>query len=101
MKLPLGRSTRTFRIQAVAAHAYDVTVEAPESAALRIHMNTLGGTRSVLDTIHGQSCHAHAGHIGCLLHFAAGGTPGGTWTVVITKTSAPPAAVAVSVGFIR
>jgi hypothetical protein len=101
LALPHGPATRTFRIQAFPAHPYDVTVEASASAQLSIHMNTSAGARFVLDTIHGQSCHAHAGHIGCLLHFAAGGTSGGKWTVVITKTSAPPAAAAVSVVFIR
>lgn len=101
--LPRGRATRRFRIQAVAGHAYNVTVNAPASADLRIHMNTPGETRFVLyaNTLHGPFCRAHAGRIGCLLPFAAGGVQGGRWTVVITKTSAPPAAVTVSVVFIH
>ena len=97
---PAGRATRTFKIRAVASHPYDVTVAAPASAELNIHINTSGGVRSMLDTIHGQSCRSRAGHIDCLLHFAEGGTPGGIWTVVISKTSAPAAVVAISVVFL-
>ncbi|MGI8713663.1 MAG: hypothetical protein ACR2NR_10865 [Solirubrobacteraceae bacterium] len=95
--LPLGCSTRAFTVHAVASHPYDLNVEAPRSAGLGIQTNTPGRTLAVLYTVHSQSCNVRSGHVSCLLHFAAGRNPGGQWTVVITKRSAPPAAVAVSV----
>ena len=37
----------------------------------------------------------------CLLHFAAGGNPGGMWSAVVRKTSIPAATLQVSVVFSR
>ena len=99
LHLPRGQATRRFAISALASHTYDVTVTAPAQAAVAVTMNTVAGTRSTLDTLHDQGCRTSAGQVLCVLHFAEGGTPGGTWTVVVRKTSIPAARVKVSVVF--
>ena len=99
LELPRGHATKRFAISALASHTYDVTVTAPATAAVTVTMNTIAGTRSTLGTLHDQGCRTTAGRVVCLLHFAEGGTPGGTWTVVVRKTSIPAAGVKVSVVF--
>jgi hypothetical protein len=99
--MPNGQSTTTFTISALASHTYEVTVAAPATATIVVTMNADGGTRSTLDTLHGQGCHTNSGRAVCRLHFAEGGTPGGTWRVVIQKSSRAPASVRVSVLFNR
>jgi hypothetical protein len=99
LHLPRGQATKWFAISALASHTYDVTVTAPDTAAVAVTMNTVSGTRSTLGTLHDQGCRTTAGRAVCRLHFAEGGTPGGTWTVVVHKTSIPAAQVKVSVVF--
>jgi hypothetical protein len=99
LHLPQGHTTKRFAIPALASHTYDVTVTAPSTAAVAVTMHTIAGTRSTLGTLHDQGCHTTAGRAVCLLHFAEGGTPGGTWTVVVRKTSIPAARVKVTVVF--
>src|SRR5579859_6616985 len=85
LTLPRGHATKRFAISALASHTYDVTVTAPASAVFVVTMNTDAGTLSTLDTSlnNRQDCHTRAGRALCLLRFAEGGTPGGTWTVVV------------------
>jgi hypothetical protein len=99
LHLPRGPATKRFAISALASHTYDVTVTAPATAAVAVTMNTIAGTRSTLGTLHDQGCRTTAGQALCVLHFAEDGTPGGTWTVVVRKTSIPAARVKVSVVF--
>jgi len=98
-QLPRGQATKRFGISALASHPYDVTVTAPDTSAVAVTMNTNAGTRSTLVTLHDPGCRTTAGRAVCLLHFAEGGTPGGTWTVIVRKTSTPAARVKVSVVF--
>jgi hypothetical protein len=99
LELPRGHATKRFAVSALASHTYDVTVTAPATAAVAVTMNTITGTRSTLGTLHDQGCRTTAGQALCVLHFARGDTPGGTWTVVVRKTSIPAARVRVSVVF--
>jgi hypothetical protein len=96
--MPRGRATETFSISALAYRTYDVTVTATASSVIGVTMNE-GFARWTLNTLHGQDCHTRAGRAICVLHFAAGGNPGGTWTAVVRKTSIPAASVRVSVVF--
>lgn len=99
LQMPRGRATAKFSISALASRTYDVTVTATASSVIGVTMNEGIGTRWTLDTLHGQDCHTRAGRAICVLHFAAGGNPGGTWTAVVRKTSIPAASVQVSVVF--
>jgi hypothetical protein len=99
LRMPRGQATKRFAISALASHSYDVTVTAPATAAVAVTMNEGVGTRWTLDSLHGQGCHTSAGRATCLLHFAAGGNPGGTWTGVVHKTSILAVRVKVSIAF--
>lgn len=100
LRLPRGRATETFSISALANRSYDVTLTATASSVIGVTMNA-GFARWTLNSLHGQYCHTSAGRAVCVLHFAAGGNPGGTWTAVVRKTSIPAASVRVSVVFSR
>lgn len=101
LRLPSGRSTTTFTITAPAAHAYDVTVAAPAASAIVLTMKISPGVGWTVNTLDDPSCHTIAGHTACLLHFAEGGNPGGTWTAIVHKTSLPPARAQISIVFAR
>jgi hypothetical protein len=101
LRLPRGRSVGVFRLSAAAALGYDVTVGAPASAALSVVTHVNGGamTLSVLYSTHDQGCVRRSRAVTCVLHFAAGGNPGGCWAMTVTKWSEPSARVAISVAF--
>ncbi len=101
LRLPSGRSTTTFTITAPAARAYDVTVATPAASAIVLTMKISPGVGWTVNTLDDPSCHTIAGHTACLLHFAAGGNPGGTWTAIVHKTSLPPARAHISILFAR
>ena len=101
LRLPSGRSTTTFTITAPAARAYDVTVAAPAASAIVLTMKISPGVGWTVNTLDDPSCHTIAGHTACLLHFAEGGNPGGTWTAIVHKTSLPPARAHISIVFAR
>lgn len=99
LRLPRGRSTTTFTITAPATHGYDVTVAAPAAAAIVLTMKISAGTGWTLNTQHDPGCHTMAGRIDCVLHFAAGGNPGGRWTAIVHKTSLPAARGRITIVF--
>lgn len=101
LRLPSGRSTTTFTITAPAARAYDVTVAAPAASAIVLTMKISPGVGWTVNTLDDPSCHTIAGHTACLLHFAEGGNPGGTWTAIVHKTSIPPARAHITILFAR
>jgi hypothetical protein len=101
LRLPSGRATTTFTITAPAARAYDVTVAAPAASAIVLTMKISPGVGWTVNTRDDPSCHATAGQIACLLHFAEGGNPGGMWTAIVHKTSLPPARAHISILFAR
>ncbi len=101
LRLPSGRSTSTFTITAPAAHAYAVTVSAPAASAIVMTMKISRGVGWTVNTLDDPSCHTIAGRTACLLHFAEGGNPGGTWTAIVHKTSLPPARVHIGILFAR
>ncbi len=101
LRLPGGHSTTTFTITAPAAHAYDVTMTAPAESAIVLTMKISPGVGWTVNTLDDPSCHTTAGHTACLLHFAEGGNPGGTWTAIVHKTSPLPTRVHISVLFAR
>jgi hypothetical protein len=83
---------------APAASAIVLTMKIPAVANDRVISPAAGWT---VNTLSDSSCHTKAGHTGCLLHFAAGGNPGGRWTGIVHKTSVPAAAVHISIVFAR
>jgi hypothetical protein len=101
LRLPSGRSSTRFTVTAPAAHAYDVTVNAPAASAIVLTMKISPGVGWTVNTLDDASCRTSAGHTACLLHFAEGGNPGGTWTAVVHKISLPPARVRISILFAR
>jgi hypothetical protein len=60
-------------------------------------MKIIPGESWTLNTLNGQGCRTVVRQTGCLLHFAAGGNPGGTWTGIVHKNSVPAALVRISV----
>ena len=99
--MPYGRATDTVRISAPAGRAYDVTLTAPAGSAIGLAMYIGPGTGWTLTTRDTTDCRASAGRSVCLLHFAAGGNPGGKWKAVVRKISAPAATVRILVTFNR
>jgi hypothetical protein len=101
LRFPRGRSVRVFGLSAPAAVSYDITIDTAATAALSVvtHVNGSALTMSLLYSTHDQGCVRRLRAVTCVLHFAAGGNPGGRWAMTITKRSVPSATVAVSVVF--
>jgi hypothetical protein len=102
LRLTRGRTTSTFLVKGIAGHAFDARFNAPATAALTVTTNIgpgsgLGPTFHTLTERH--DCRIVAAEVSCVVHFAAGGNPGGTWRWTVTKTSAPAAVVHISVAF--
>jgi hypothetical protein len=102
LRLARGRTTSIFLVKGIAGHAFDTRFNAPVTAALTVTTNIgpgsgLGPTFHTLTDRH--DCRIAAAQVSCVVHFAAGGTPGGTWRWAVTKTSTPAAAVRISVAF--
>lgn len=74
---------------------------APAAAAIVLTMKISAGTGWTLNTLHNPGCHTIAGRTGCVLHFAEGGNPGGTWTAIVHKTSLPAARGRITIVFDR
>ena len=104
LRMPRGRTTSTFLVNGIAGHAFDARFDAPAAAALAVTTN-IGTALGIGPTFHTltdrQDCRIMAAEVSCLVHFAAGGTPGGTWRWILTKTSIPAARVRISVAFNR
>lgn len=100
VRLPAGRATKTFTVSALVGHAYDVTLTAPTGSAIVVAM-TIGPGAGwwTLSTRNKAACRTTAGRTLCLLHFAAGGNPGGTWTATVRKDSPPAVNARISVVF--
>ena len=99
LRLPAGRAAETFTISAPAGHAYDVTLTAPEGSRIVVAMNIGLGVGWTLATRADSGCRTAAGRTVCLLHFAAGGNPGGTWTAIVRKASSPAVTARIGVVF--
>jgi len=99
LRLPSGRATETFTISAPPEHAYDVTLTAPAGSAIVVAMAIGPGAGWTLATRNDAACGTSAGRTLCLLHFAAGGNPGGTWTATVRKDSPPAVNARISVVF--
>lgn len=101
LRLPAGAATDTFAVTAPADREYRVGIRAPAASAL-VMTTTIGpGAGWTLATRHDSDCSTIANRTRCLLPFAAGGNPGGTWKVVVRKISAPAAAVRIFFTFNR
>jgi hypothetical protein len=101
LRLSAGRATRTFRIAAAAGRAYDVSVAAPVASAVVLSMDIGPGAGWTLAARDDAGCSTNAGRTACLAHFAAGGNPGGTWRLVVTKAAGPAADVRIAITFSR
>jgi hypothetical protein len=89
LRLPSGRTTSNITIHAPAGHAFDVTIEAPITAALTLDTR-FGYPPLMVNTLNDpQACAVQGAEITCVVHFAAGGNAGGRWTWTVTKTSTP------------
>lgn len=102
LRLARGRTTSTFLVKGIAGHAFDARFDAPATAALTVTTN-IGPGSGLGPTFHTLTdrgdCRVVAGEVSCVVHFAAGGTPGGTWRWTVIKTSTPAAVVHISVAF--
>jgi len=100
IRLPTGRATETFTISAPAQHAYDVTLTAPAGSAIVVAVVFAGGGWT-LGTRNDAACRTRDGRTLCLLHFAAGGNPGGSWTATVRKDSPPAVTARIGLVFAR
>jgi len=104
MRLPRGRTTFTFLVHGIAGHAFDARFQAPEAAAIAVTTN-IGPGAGLGPTFHTltdrQDCRTVSAQTSCVVHFAAGGVPGGTWRWTVTKTSIAAAKIHISVTFNR
>lgn len=102
LRLARGRTTSTFLVKGIAGHAFDARFNAPATAALTVTAN-IGPGSGLGPTFHTltdrRDCRIVAAEASCVVHFAAGGTPGGTWRWTVMKTSVPAAVVHISVAF--
>jgi hypothetical protein len=105
LQLPGGRGSARYRITALSppAHRFDVAVTAPTAAEIRVAMRTwYGVTLPILARTRGPGCTPHGGRSTCLLHFPIlEAQKPGSWTVLVSKRSTPPATVRVAVTFSR
>jgi hypothetical protein len=103
LRLGRGRTTSTFLVKGIAGHAFDARFDAPVTAALTVTTNIGPPPDLGFPTFHTltdrHDCRVLAAEVSCVVHFAAGGTPGGTWRWTVTKTSTPAAAVRISAAF--
>jgi PASTA domain-containing protein len=106
-RLRLGRGPTTAHYRIVAADPMHdpLTVEMtmPRSVNLRVWLQTGLGRRIVLEDTNGSSsCRPVNRQSRCMVAFAAlGGEEPGIWTVGVAKRSAQPAAIRVTVTFMR
>ena len=106
-RLRLGRGPTTAHYRVVAADPMHdpLTVEMtmPRSVDLQVWLQTGRGRRIVLDDTNGSSsCRPVNRRARCMVAFAAlGGEEAGIWTVGVAKRSAQPAAIGVTVTFMR
>jgi hypothetical protein len=101
-----GRSSARYRITAPspAKYTFDVSVTAPASANVAVNMRTwYGTTLTVLDSTHDRAwCSRRGSHDICFLPFPfLPAQLAGTWTVIASKQSGPPATVRVVVTFAK
>jgi hypothetical protein len=106
LALPAGRSSAQHRITAPspARYAFDVSVTAPASASVAVNMRTwYGTTLTILDSTHDRAwCRRRGSQAICFLPFPfLPAQLAGTWTVVASKQSGPPATVRVVVTFAK
>jgi hypothetical protein len=78
-----------------------VIVTAPAASAIVLTMKISPGVGWTVNTVDDPSCHTIAGRSACVLHFAEGGNPGGTWTAILHKTSLPAARAHIRIRFAR
>lgn len=106
LKLPAGRSSAQYRITAPkpAQYSFDVTVSAPASADVAVNILTWYGAQlSILDSTHDSGmCTLRGSQETCLGRFPfLPAQRAGTWTVVASKRSEPPATVHLAVTFAK
>jgi hypothetical protein len=105
--LPSGRSSAHYRITAPspARYGFDVTVAAPASATVGVIIRTWYGAifSSILTSTHDRGvCRRRGSQDICFERFPQlEGERAGTWTVVASKRSGPPATVRVAVTFVK
>ncbi len=106
LALPAGRSSAQHRITAPspAKYAFDVSVTAPASATVAVNIRTwYGTTLTILDSTHDRAwCRRRGSQDICFQPFPfLPAQLAGTWTVVASKQSGPPATVRVVVAFAK
>ncbi len=106
LALSAGRSSAQYRITAPspARYAFDVSVTAPASASVAVNMRTWYGIiLTILGSTHDRAwCRRRGSHDICFLPFPfLPAQLAGTWTVVASKQSGPPATVRVVVTFAK
>ena len=84
-----GHKDFTWAVHAPARFAYDVRfTAAPAASRAVVTMQIAGGSGWSFSTRDHPACRTSAGRTVCLLHFAGGGNPGGTWRADVRNTTA-------------
>lgn len=99
VRLPRGRSATTFTLTAPARRAYDLRMVVPAGPAIVVTMKISPGVGWTVKSSTTPGCHTSGRHAECLLHFAEGGNPGGTWIGTVHKTEAPATLVHLNITF--
>jgi len=97
------RGHRAFQVKvhAPAGVAYDVRFTAPAASRAVVTMRIAPGTGWRFSTRDDPPCRTSAGQTKCLLHFAAGGNLGGTWSADVRNTTGSTATLHLVVAFFK
>jgi len=97
-----GHKGFSFEVHAPAGLAYDVRfTAAPAASRAAVTMRIARGTGWTLSTRDDPQCRTSARRTTCLLHFAAGGNPGGTWWADVRNTGASTATLQLLMTFFK
>lgn len=94
-----GHRAFVWGVHAPAGLAYDVRFIAPAASRAVVTMQIARGVGWRFSTSDDRRCRTSAGRTRCLLHFASGGNPGGTWRADVRNTTASTAALRLRITF--
>jgi hypothetical protein len=96
-----GHRAFVWGVHAPAGLAYDVQFTAPVASRAVVTMQIARGVGWTFSTRDDRRCRTSAGRTTCLLHFASGGNPGGTWRADVRNTTASTADLRLLITFFK
>ena len=96
-----GHRTFVWGVHAPAGLAYEVQLTAPAASRVVVTMQTARGVGWTFSTRDDRRCRTSAGSTRCVLHFAGGSNPGGTWRAEVRNTTASTAALRLLITFFK